>query len=119
MAEAIAATIPGIEASSAGTWALAGSPPTAEAVIAAAEAGYDLTGLESTRLTAEIVAAADRIYGMSPEHISEVTRLGGVAELLDPDAIVDDPYGKTLDDYRRARNHIVAAIRGRTEEWAT
>ncbi len=111
----------GLEFASAGTWPVLGGA-TVEAVAAARELGVDISGHRSRPLTEDFVRAAKRIYGMTSHHIDAVRRLGGegVGELLDPSGYeIDDPYGGSMADYRRARDGIAVAIAARRDEWRT
>jgi protein-tyrosine phosphatase len=117
MAEAIARRAVGdrgwrhIEVRSAGTGAVAGSPPSDGARAAAARHGLDLDGHRASPLTPDSLAWADLVLTMSPSHLLRVVELGGgdKASLLtafaagdDPDGIpasVADPFGGSDDEY--------------------
>jgi protein-tyrosine phosphatase len=112
----------GIEFGSAGLRAFPGAPASPNGVIAAAEIGVDLAGHRAMSLTPEVAASADSIYVMTRSQRREVSaRFPEVADrvaLLDPDGgDVADPYGRDLEAYRRSRDHIVAAIEQRRDEW--
>jgi protein-tyrosine phosphatase len=69
-----------LEVESAGTWARPGSPPTPEAVEAAAERGADLAHLRSAPIEREAIDRADVILTMSAEHRDEVLHIAPDAE---------------------------------------
>lgn len=56
------------EVSSAGTWGIEGSSPTAEAVMAARERGFDIAAHRARRLAQVPVADADLVIAMAGEH---------------------------------------------------
>ncbi|MBT8211583.1 MAG: low molecular weight protein arginine phosphatase [Acidimicrobiia bacterium] len=113
MAEAIARDR-GIEAGSAGTWAIDGNRATADATTALAEIDIDLTKHRAQPLADVIADEWDAIYAMTPEHIEEIARVGGHAELLHPLGVpIEDPYGLPLDVYRRIRDEIRDAVNER------
>lgn len=56
------------EAGSAGVAAQPGAPASANAVLACAREGIDLSGHRARQLTPALVERADRIYGMSEAH---------------------------------------------------
>jgi protein-tyrosine phosphatase len=117
MAEAIARRAVGergwrhIEVRSAGTGAVAGSPPSDGARAAGVRHGLDLGAHRASPLTADCLAWADLVLTMSPSHLLRVVELGGgeKASLLtafaagdDPDGIPDsvaDPFGGSDDEY--------------------
>ena len=66
-----------IQVESAGIFAPAGSPASAEAVRAAARRGLDLSAHGSSRLTPERIARAGLVLAMTPEHVRMAEGLGG------------------------------------------
>ena len=93
---------------SAGLWALDGQPASANAIAAMTERGIDITDHVAHTLTAEDVASADLILGMSQEHVEVIQntwpqyrwkahRLG---EMSGKRRDIQDPYGKPLKAYR-------------------
>ncbi len=116
MAEAITRRLLGergrmdIEVASAGTAAWDGAPASEGAYLIALEHGLDLSAHRARQLTADHVAAADLVLGMSPHHVERAAALGGDAKshLLGEyagrpaaTAQVEDPFGGDLDEYRR------------------
>lgn len=105
--------------SSAGTIALDGNPATRTGTVAARDAGIDLADHRATHLTPEVLAAADRIFGMEHEHVAAVLDLdpGASVELLDPDGRpIPDPYGGDTTDYASSYAQILDALRVRLNE---
>lgn len=110
MAEAIARDR-GIEAESAGSWALDGNGATAPAVAVMGELGIDLNDHRARSIRDIDLSTYDVIYAMTPEHVGELEAEGARSELLHPLGIpIDDPYGLPIDVYRRVRDEITAAI---------
>jgi protein-tyrosine phosphatase len=66
--------------SSAGTWGVEGSPPTAEAVAAAAERGIDISAHRARRLAMVPAADADLVIAMAGEHRDIVSDEVGAGE---------------------------------------
>ncbi|HEX4350046.1 MAG TPA: hypothetical protein VH251_06655 [Verrucomicrobiae bacterium] len=60
---------------SAGLGALDGQPPTHFSVLAMREIGLDIAHQRSQALTAELVGAADYIFGMTNSHVDTVALL--------------------------------------------
>ncbi len=105
---------------SAGVAAMGGLPATPESVEVVREAGGDLSGHRTRRLTAELVAQADIIVAMSRSHARQVAdafpeaagrirllssyRVGGVEQ------DIADPVGQSLFVYRKIRDEIDSAI---------
>lgn len=105
--------------SSAGTNAWDGSPASDGALLVGMERGLDLGAHKSRKLTRDIVAAADLILVMAPNHVEAVRQLGGAGKvhLLDEYASdgksskgIDDPFGGDLDGYRATLDRLQSAI---------
>lgn len=100
-----------VEVRSAGTAAVEGESASDGALQAAAKSGLDLGGHRSTQLTADALAWADLVLGMSASHLVRVVELGGgeKATLLtsfaaggDPTGVPDsvpDPFGGSDEKY--------------------
>ena len=108
------------EVSSAGVCATDGWPVSGHSVEALREKDIDISDLTSTALTHKLVANADLLVTMtgghrdailqaSPESEGKVFLLKsfGVAQCA---ADIDDPVGGALNDYRRIRDEIDAAL---------
>jgi protein-tyrosine-phosphatase len=99
-------------------------PASDGSIEAAAELGLDVRGHASTPVDDELLRRADRIYCMSASHLRALTsrhpEYAAKAALLRPDGDeIEDPYGGSLDDYRRARDQIAAAVAARAPEWVS
>ncbi len=113
MAKAIVETYQheGDEVQSAGL-SITGAAASVLAVVAMREIGVDLSFHKSQLITAEQVAWADEIGVMSPSHKVAVTSLFDV----NPDKVIvlgggiPDPFGLSLDDYRRTRDMLRKAV---------
>jgi protein-tyrosine phosphatase len=121
MAEAVARDmVDGIEVSSAGIHGLEDSPASEHAITALAEMGVDGSAHVARRLTPALLAAADHIYVMTEDQriLLSVWPGATAVELLDPDDHdIDDPYGGSLDDYRRTLSEVSAAVEARAATW--
>ncbi len=118
------AVVSGIAVASAGTAALEGMPATELAVKTASDWGIDLSGHRSRPVTDEIVAGADLILTMTPEHREEILLHDPAASertfLLksypervkkDPAFWVRDPIGGGAAEYQRSFLDIEEALR--------
>ena len=111
-----------IEFESAGLYGLEGSSASEHAVTATGEIGVDAGDHLARVLTPEIAEGCDRIYVMTQMHRNQILgvapHLAGRVQLLDPAGRdIDDPYGRRLGIYRKARDHIAEAIEARLDEW--
>ncbi len=106
---------------SAGLGAVPGTPAAVNAVLAAAEAGLDLTQHEARPLTPDLVEWADLVLGMGPAHLSGIVDLGGaekaalVTDFIDGPGLgqpIADPFGGDADTYRRTLQQIARAVEG-------
>jgi len=107
---------------SAGLGAAEGAPPSLHAVRAVKELGIDISGLRSQMLTAELVDAADFIFGMTHSHIDTVKVLYPQAEektflvrefdeTLDSfDKDISDPIGGSYEVYLNCRDQLEQGI---------
>jgi len=107
---------------SAGLGALDGQPPTQHSVQAMREIGIDIAHQRSRALTADMVSAADYIFGMTHSHVDTVALLyPQVAEKtfllrefddsLEPyEKDIADPIGSPYDIYVECRNQIELGI---------
>ncbi len=121
MAEAIARRLleargtTGVEVTSAGTAAWDGAPASEGAYLIALEHGLDLSAHRARQLTADHVAGADLVLGMSPHHVERAVALGGrdrsfmlgeYAGRPAATAQVEDPFGGDLEEYRRTYEQL-------------
>ena len=105
---------------SAGTAALEGQPAAEYSVEIATREGADLTSHRATRLTPEMLRAADAVLVMERSHLGAVVALGAEEEKThvlsewpapgEPELPVSDPFGGSFEAYeecwRRMRRHI-------------
>lgn len=108
------------EVSSAGVCAADGWPVSQHAVTALREKQIDISNLTSTMLTPDLIESADLLVTMTNTHrqavVAAVPKSKGKVFLLKSFGIaqcaadIDDPVGGTLDDYRRVRDEIDAAL---------
>lgn len=111
----------GLLVASAGTSAMAGLPASDEAVVAMAEVGIDISSHRSRVLEAALAARASKIWCMGENHRARVLDLldlvGGPLDddaaepaLLAPGTDIVDPFGGSIEVYRRTRDEIAAAL---------
>jgi protein-tyrosine-phosphatase len=123
MAEGILSRMPGtfphVKASSAGTYALDGYPPSEFSVIACRERGIDISGHRAKRLEEGIIGGSDIIICMEPVHVEMVLSLdasaaGKIYNLADFSGgrlkKIADPYGCSLREYRQCFRDILDCI---------
>jgi protein-tyrosine phosphatase len=95
------------------------APP--EAVEAAREVGVDLAVHRSTVLSSDLLDAADAVFVFDdenhrtvhatfPESRAKLHRLGDLA--VNAEREIADPYGRSLDDFRRTNRTIVRLLDG-------
>ena len=107
---------------SAGLGAMDGQPPTHFSVQAMREIGLDISHQRSRALSAEMVRAADYIFGMTHSHVDTVALLypqqaektfllREFDETLEPyEKDISDPIGSPYDVYVECRNQIELGI---------
>lgn len=104
---------------SAGTAAFSGDPPSENAVRVMQEKGIDISAHRARRISYELLGETDVIYCMSGSHRDALCAAAPFAapkiRLISPMGI-SDPYGGSMDRYRRARDQIEAALRRLIEE---
>ncbi len=116
--------IKGVSVLSAGTAALEGMPATDLAVETSSEWGIDIASHRSRPVTDELVAKADLILTMTPEHREEVLLHDPAAAsrtfLLksfpvpvreDPSFFIRDPIGGGPEEYQRSFLEIEESLR--------
>jgi protein-tyrosine-phosphatase len=110
-----------VEVRSAGTAAWDGAPASEGSRLAAREAGLDLTGHASRRLTAETLEGVDLVLLLDPRDLARVKELDpetaastyGLADFGLPSPTgeaVPDPYGGPPAGYRESRARIEAHV---------
>lgn len=106
-------------AESAGLAAAPGTPASHGAMAAMREWSIDLAGHQSRPLSAELARRADILVALASTHRAAILRAFPKAEpktlmlgdfLPDSPGGIDDPFGGSLDDYRRARDAIDRAL---------
>jgi len=110
----------GWEISSAGVCAADGWPASDHSVTALREKDIDISGLTSTTLTPALIDEANLLVTMTEGHkqaiLAAVPESKGKVFLLKSFGIaqcaadIDDPVGGSLNDYRRVRDEINAAL---------
>ena len=108
------------EAQSAGVFASAGAPASANAVEAVRELGIDLTAHKSQPLTPQLVEKAELIVTMTEGHRDHVLscfpEVGDRVCLINSfgtskvPADVSDPFGGSLNTYKQTRDEIDRAL---------
>ena len=107
---------------SAGVGAVDGQPASDHAVTALRQLGIDINGHRSRHLTADLVAQADYIFGMTHSHVDAIMLLYPQAaektfllrefdETLDAyENDISDPIGGSYDVYCNCRDQIEQGI---------
>ena len=109
---------------SAGLYADDNSGASANSRLVAKENGASLDDFHSRALTYEMVKNADLIIGLTDAHcrkiIAAVPEAAGkvkrIMEFAECDGDVVDPYGGSLEDYRRAFGMIRSAVENLVEQ---
>ncbi len=107
--------LPSLKTESRGLSA-SGDPVSENSVKAMREAGIDISGDISRQLEISDLALADKILYMSPSHCTVLRLYAPESKLFLLGEGISDPYGGDLEDYRRCRNQIFAAIDRLIEE---
>ena len=109
--------IDGIRVRSAGTAACTNTPMSAQAQEVLREKGIDASAFRSSRLSVELIDSSDLIVTMGASHTEAICRAlpdcaYKVKRLLDfcGGGDVPDPYGGSVDDYRRVFNVMQQAL---------
>ena len=104
---------------SRGLFPAEGGAASPGAQYAAAELGFNLEGHRAAPLTAEDLHRADRVYGMSRQHLREIARrFPEAAEKLLPLPCGDvaDPYGGSPERYLQTALQLRDALLGILED---
>ena len=105
--------------SSAGTAAGDGTPASEGSYLVGLEAGLDLGEHQAQQLTADLVADADLVFGMSWHHVQRAEDLGGAGKThllgiyagrTGDDADVPDPFGGDLAEYRSTYARLLGLL---------
>lgn len=133
MAEAIARRLldarglKDVDVVSAGTAAWDGAPASEGAYLITLEHGLDLSAHRARQVTADHVAQADLVLGMSPHHVERAVALGGrdktfmlgeYAGRPAATAQVEDPFGGDLEEYRRTYEQLEQLLAAAIERLA-
>jgi protein-tyrosine-phosphatase len=102
------------QVASAGTLAVPGIPATAYAQAVVHEVGLDLTDHRSRPLDADLLAASDLVLVMERGHKEALQfefpeaagRVYLLSEMAGADFSVDDPIGKSIEEYRAMRAEL-------------
>lgn len=109
-----------VDVTSAGTAATEGAAASPGALLVALERGQDLSGHRARLLTRELVAGADLLLVMAPNHLDRIEALGGKgkAHLLTAfasdsriDRPIADPFGGAVELYRETFDELDREIR--------
>lgn len=98
--------IEGIRADSAGLAAFPGDAPAENAVRVMAEWGIDISAHRSRALTPELLNETDAIVCMTEEHKAALARIYPAEKLFLLSHGVRDPYGGSVETYRRCADQI-------------
>ncbi len=98
---------------SAGIAADEGCPPSENAVAVMAEYGCDISKRKAKQLTLSMIGEADEIYTMTESHKGIIEAMSqdtkGKIFVLNP--AVSDPFGGSLEEYRKCARIIENAIK--------
>ncbi|MFC1738942.1 L-threonylcarbamoyladenylate synthase [Planctomycetota bacterium] len=110
----------GYKVSSAGILNIAGSPASAESVVACRAKGIDISAHRSRVITREIAADSDVIFAMGREHGERITALEPEAAnrcmLLAESRNIPDPIGQSQEVYDKCAELIEEAVLKRIGE---
>lgn len=98
-------------AKSAGISVSPGSPPSENAAAACAEIGVDISGHRSSRLTNDLFYEADVVVPLTETHRLIMQDAFKDTRKIRPSLGVFDPFGGSLEDYRKCRDMIFEKIR--------
>lgn len=113
-----------IDVHSAGVKALNGLPLSDKAVEVMKEEGVDVSPFRAKHITADMIKKSDLILAMEPAHKDEILALVPEAEsrtyllkeygnrhtLNSKSSVIDDPIGKSVEEYRIIRDEIKKEI---------
>lgn len=94
--------------------AASGEGASANAVAVLAEWGLDIAAHRSRRVTARLCGEADRVAVMSERHRAALLAMGVPEEKIvvlgAQEGGIPDPYGGSLEDYRKTRDALERAV---------
>jgi len=95
-----------------------GEPAADHAVTAMEECGLNLTRHRSRPLTKELANAADHLVVMTENHRALLLAAGVAEEKITvPAGGVPDPFGGSLEIYRRTRDTLQDIVRALADDW--
>lgn len=100
----------GVFCGSAGLAAEEGQPASENAVLACREVGVDLAGHRARRVARGFLPAWDLFFPMSHTHAYILEQAGVAPEDIYLPAPIADPFGGSLEDYRRCRDQLAAEL---------
>lgn len=103
---------------SAGTWAQDGLPASETGVAVMRERGLDTSRHRSRNADAALLARVDLVLTMTASHAevlraefpSAATKIFRLTEMAGPPFDIRDPYGGSLNDYRRTADELERQI---------
>ena len=111
----------GYKVSSAGMIDLANSPASAEARVACAAKGIDITAHRSTALSLKLIEENDFIFAMARTHCERITALipkaANKCMLMAENKDIPDPIGQSQSCYNRCADRIEKAVEKRLSEF--
>ena len=114
-----------VEVASRGLFAFEGGGASAHAVAVMEEMGLDLSAHRARRLEAADVEAADLVLAMTGQHKEmlcglfpeEAAKVFTLAEFAGRGGDVPDPYGGTMEEYRRCAAELKELVEKALERW--
>ena len=98
--------------------AATGDPAADHAVTVMEECGLNITRHRSRPLTKEMADAADHLVVMTENHRALLLAAGiDPAKITVPAGGVPDPFGGSVEIYRRTRDALRDAVRTLADEW--
>lgn len=118
MAAALLGKNPSFEVASCGVATSDGLKASEHAKTAVLELGADLSAHSSRQITRELVAEADLILAMTIHHQAWLlahypeseSKIYTLAEFVGEEGDIIDPFGGTLEDYRRTAGELQTLI---------
>ncbi|MHC4510229.1 MAG: L-threonylcarbamoyladenylate synthase [Planctomycetota bacterium] len=110
----------GYKIQSAGIMGSSGFPATAEAIVACAGKGIDISSHRNKGLSEELIEESDFIYGMEQVHLQRILALdpeaAGKCMLLTLNKGIPDPVGQSQEIYNGCLNTIENGVKERISE---